>query len=114
MGKRMAYRKRIGRKGVGPGCLSEQLEWASKGQATGYKTAEAFVEEMNQGLLPTPAQRDYKGSNPANPRDGLDSLIESGATKGQTGQRTGMKLQPAFVLWMMGFPTDWLDLPDGE
>jgi len=23
-------------------------------------------------------------------------------------------LQPAFALWMMGYPTDWLDLKDGE
>ena len=32
----------------------------------------------------------------------------------QIGDATGLKLQPAFALWMMGYPTDWLDLEDGE
>jgi hypothetical protein len=30
------------------------------------------------------------------------------------GAKTGLRLQPAFALWMMGYPTDWLDLADGE
>jgi hypothetical protein len=30
------------------------------------------------------------------------------------GKGTGLKLQPSFALWMMGYPTDWLDLEDGE
>ena len=30
------------------------------------------------------------------------------------GMRTGLKLQPDFALWMMGYPTDWCDLVDGE
>jgi hypothetical protein len=29
------------------------------------------------------------------------------------GKNRGLKLQPAFALWMMGFPEDWCD-PDGE
>ena len=33
---------------------------------------------------------------------------------GKGGKKTGLKLQPAFALWMMGYPTDWLDLKDGE
>src|SRR3990167_819897 len=32
----------------------------------------------------------------------------------QVGRKTGLKLQPAFALWMMGYPTDYLDLKDGE
>lgn len=32
----------------------------------------------------------------------------------QIGRATGLKLQPAFALWMMGYPLDWLDLEDGE
>ena len=35
---------------------------------------------------------------------------EMNATKGQTGSRTGLRLQPGFALWMMGYPTDWCDL----
>jgi hypothetical protein len=30
------------------------------------------------------------------------------------GTKTGLKLQPGFALWMMGYPTDWCDLRDGE
>ncbi|MDO9527618.1 MAG: hypothetical protein Q7J27_00490 [Syntrophales bacterium] len=63
-------------------------------------------------MLPTPAARDYKGANPDNPYDCLDSLIEVGATKNQTGQKTGLKLQPAFVEWMMGYPENWTELTD--
>jgi len=48
-------------------------------------------------MLPTPASRDYKGANPNNPYDTLDSLVEVGATKNGAGQKTGLKLQPAFV-----------------
>ena len=29
-------------------------------------------------------------------------------------KQVGLKLQPSFALWMMGFPTDWCDLADGE
>lgn len=30
------------------------------------------------------------------------------------GAKAGLRLQPAFALWMMGFPEDWCDLKDGE
>ncbi len=30
------------------------------------------------------------------------------------GKETGLKLQPTFALWMMGYPVDWCDLEDGE
>jgi hypothetical protein len=70
----------------------------------------------DKGLLPTPKQRDYKGGKGTNierQSHDLDKVVES---MSQTGQKTGMKLrlEPAFALWMMGFPEDWLDLPDGE
>jgi hypothetical protein len=32
----------------------------------------------------------------------------------QTGDATGLKLQPSFVEWMMGYPLDWLDFPTEE
>src|SRR3990172_2395566 len=28
----------------------------------------------------------------------------------QVGRKTGLKLQPNFVAWMMGFPLNWTDL----
>jgi hypothetical protein len=33
---------------------------------------------------------------------------------GSRETKTGFKLQPAFVLRMMGYPEDWLDLEAGE
>jgi hypothetical protein len=65
-------------------------------------------------LLPTPATRDWKGGSLAKGKDTVDSVIETGARKGQIGHKTGLRLQPAFALWMMGYPTDWCDLADGE
>jgi hypothetical protein len=53
-------------------------------------------------MLPTPNQRDWKGE--CN-QDSVPTIIN-----GRVGMRTGMKLQPAFVEWMMGFPIGWTDL----
>jgi len=65
-------------------------------------------------MLPTPSAREKCNVGNSKPRDNVESLVELGATKGQTGQKTGLRLQPGFALWMMGYPTDWLDLKDGE
>jgi hypothetical protein len=65
-------------------------------------------------MLPILATRDYKGGSQKSGRDTVDSLVETGATKGEVGTKTGLKLQPAFALWMMGYPEDWCDLRDGE
>lgn len=68
-------------------------------------------------LIPTPTARDSRGTGKLGhkPRDGLDYLLEKGTRKGEiVGAPTGLKLQPSFALWMMGFPTDWCDLKDGE
>lgn len=65
-------------------------------------------------MMPIPSVRDWKGGSLRKGRDTVDSLIETGAVKGQHGTRTGMRLQPAFVCWMMGYPEDWLDLTEEE
>jgi hypothetical protein len=65
------------------------------------------LRDQIANLLPTPAATDIKGSGTNDTvRDRLDYSIE----KNQDGQKTGMKLQPAFVEWMMGFPIGWTDL----
>lgn len=51
-------------------------------------------------MLPTPNARDWKGAS-GNQED-VPKIV---------GTKTGLKLQPAFALWMMGFPTDWCDFP---
>lgn len=63
-------------------------------------------------LLPTPTQRDGKGANSQKhldkERGHHDQLPNS------IKMKTGLKLQPAFVLAMMGFPKGWLDLNQSE
>jgi hypothetical protein len=88
--------------------------YETRAKRKGHKAAVSYLETMIDyvGTLPTPSSRDYKGANVNNPYDCLDSLIEVGATKNQTGQKTGLKLQPAFVEWMMGYPIGWTDLKD--
>jgi hypothetical protein len=63
-------------------------------------------------LIPTPASRDYKAGSVSNPYDTLDSLVETGATKGGDGKKTGLRLQPAFVEYLMGYPKSWTELTD--
>ena len=64
-------------------------------------------------MLPTPATRDYKGANGPdhmsretghpNHMNQLPNAIAYGPGK-------GLKLQPEFVEWMMGFPEGWTEL----
>ena len=62
------------------------------------------------GMIPTPTGRDWKGGRKP------ETLKKKGRTKANSlgdtlnGQKTGLKLQPAFVEWMMGFPPNWTDL----
>jgi len=47
-------------------------------------------------MLPTPNQRDWKGE--CNQQSVPTKIV------GRVGSKTGLKLQPAFVEWMMGYP----------
>jgi hypothetical protein len=60
-------------------------------------------------MLPTPAARDHKGTNSQahleQERGHHDQLPNA------LKMQTGLKLQPPFVAWMMGFPLDWTEEP---
>jgi hypothetical protein len=75
------------------------------------KLEQGWTIDLNDkiAMLPTPKSRDWKGGA-TKARDTLDNKIEMGATKGMTGTQTGLKLQPNFVEWMMGYPQNWTDL----
>lgn len=60
--------------------------------------------EIGSGLLPTSQARDWKGATGFKGND----------VPKQIGTTTGLKLQPAFVEWMMGYPIGWTDLEDSE
>jgi hypothetical protein len=101
--KRLEYRKKLGRNGVGAGCLSEQVEWSGTGNPIGYMTAEK--------LFPTPTTRDYKGARTPeamkktgrNPM--TNSLPDAVENQGEDG-----KLNPMWVEWLMGWPLGWTEL----
>jgi len=63
-------------------------------------------------MLPTPATRDYKGANGpdhmSKDRPHMDQLPNAITH----GTNRGLKLQPAFVEWMMGYPKDWTKLEE--
>ena len=82
------------------------------GDATGGRTtkgknrqAETGLRQIVSAILPTPVRGDadkhtmtttYAAGNPT--------------LTNQVGQSTGLKLQPAFVEWMMGYPPGWTEL----
>jgi hypothetical protein len=72
------------------------------------------------GMLPTPTTRDYKSGVSPNAmirKDGksrADQLSNIPVMIGKHRSQTGTishQLNPQFVAEMMGFPTDWTELP---
>jgi len=67
---------------------------------------------MQIAMLPTPRGSIIANSasseailNIKNPKGNLEEVIG-----GRIGNHPGMRLQPAFVEWMMGLPIGWTDL----
>lgn len=65
-------------------------------------------------MLPTPRASDYKGASKQTEAKGRNPMTNSCMDAIENGTNRGLKLQPAFALWMMGYPEDWCDLEDGE
>lgn len=63
-------------------------------------------------MIPTPRASDYKGASNHTVLKGRNPMTNSlmDAVEMGSGQKTGLKLQPAFVEWMMGYPQGWTDL----
>lgn len=76
------------------------------------KTGRKLTTVIN--ILPTPAARDYRGANGPEhmkkDRPHMDQLPNAL----MYGTNRGLKLQPAFVEWFMGFPIGWTDLNPSE
>jgi hypothetical protein len=66
-------------------------------------------------MLPTPDAWDGQRGGPRrfNPKGKSQSERTLSAAVSD-GNRTGLKLQPAFVEWMMGYPEGWTELPDSK
>jgi hypothetical protein len=55
-------------------------------------------------MLGTPSTRDHKDGN------SYGAVPEKSLLPRQVRNKTGLKLQPNFVEWMMGYPQNWTDL----
>ncbi len=81
----------------------------SDGVVGELRTLEPAIEGSESSLLPTITSRDHKGGTVervenGNPKRALDCEM----------QVLGLKLQPAFAEWMMGFPPGWTALDASE
>jgi hypothetical protein len=67
-----------------------------------------LTRAMAMGMLPTPTLQDYTNStfppSQLNRNHVVGHLMREGIS-------AGSQLNPQFVLEMMGFPTDWTELP---
>lgn len=95
--------------GIGSGLLpTAQASDPTQGSVMGKD--DTFYETKTG--MPRKVNRNGKDGSVGLPR--LLQLLPTASTVTAVGSGTGLKLQPAFALWMMGYPTDWLDLEDGE
>jgi hypothetical protein len=64
-------------------------------------------------MLPTPKSRDFRSAkSPNSKRISPESDLNVYVYK--NGKNHGLKLQPAFVEWMMGYPDKWTELTDSK
>lgn len=80
------------------------------------RSATGISLELAVATLPTPEARDHKGANSkkhrSKDRGHNDQLPNAIANQSDNGMSHGstLRLEPAFVEWMMGYPTDWTSL----
>jgi len=100
--------------GTGSGLLLSSPTCADS--TTVYQSQKAldagWMPRLNEqiAMLPTPTETDYKSRGPNSKQVGIDNLFK-GTNR---GANRGLKLQPAFVEWMMGYPIGWTDLNHSE
>jgi hypothetical protein len=72
-------------------------------------------QQIQAGLLPTPVARDWKGpeGNEYKRMRGEESQFQTQSLPGWAMSQNGKpsQLNPQFVAEMMGFPTNWTELP---
>jgi hypothetical protein len=73
------------------------------------KVREGYTIDLNStiAMLPTNRQRDWKGITQRGKHAPGDGIANTFAAMEANGASTGLKLQPAFAFWMMGYPEDW-------
>lgn len=73
------------------------------------KVKEGYTIDLNStiAMLPTARSRDWKGITQRGKHAPGDGIANTFAAMEANGTSTGLKLQPAFAFWMMGYPEDW-------
>lgn len=90
------------------GARGEMKEWKPR-RPSGHHASLTLNDAVR--MIDTPSASMYKGSGSNKTvRNRTDYAIE----KTRDGTKTGLKLQPAFVEWMMGFPEGWTEIPDSK
>jgi hypothetical protein len=104
--------KQMARNGMLPTPIAG--DW--KGQLRSDGTANMLSGKASLGMLPTPAARDYKGANSIEHMENQNGnkVNHMGQLPNYIKYHSGNdshQLNPQFVAEMMGFPTDWTELP---
>ncbi len=136
MQKRIAWRKASGRKTVPPGNLSEQVNnsgekpnsdmmmWPTPtvDNSANVNPKEnrfrCLVRAVNESVMwPTPSTRDgkggYIGGRIRNGKVSMDTLDVAVQHTDNQEKQLG-SLNPTWVAWLMGYPTEWLNCVDSE
>jgi hypothetical protein len=84
--------------------------------AKGVNLQNPLKQMASLGMLPTPAARDYKGANSIEHMENQNGnkVNHMGQLPNYIKYHSGNdshQLNPQFVAEMMGFPTDWTELP---
>jgi hypothetical protein len=92
------------------GMLPTPIAGDWKGHKRKDGTASMLSGKASLGLLPTPLKEDWKGGTAKERTDGGSRASE---LKHFVSQQTGKssQLNPRFVAEMMGFPSNWTELP---
>lgn len=68
------------------------------------------TEGIESGLLPTARVSMGNGAS----QKEIEQNDPKGRIETRVGVKTGLKLQPNFVEYLMGYPKDWTELPDSK
>jgi hypothetical protein len=121
------FRKRNANRNTVPLYLSEQIAMLPTPQARDYrspdspesgnfqrKVLEGYTIDLNSriAMLQTPGSADGKTAYMGENREGRQENVETVVRNSTGGLNHGLKLQPAFVEYLMGYPIGWTVLED--
>jgi hypothetical protein len=85
------------------------LEERAYDPKTGKHVQRTLNRVVKIGMLPTPTQRDWKSGAASDETMSRNARPLNEVVTNQTGSAGPMRLNPQFVVWLMGYPPDWLE-----